>query len=399
MNNSFYSELPLHKISVNRVLAEESLFHKVPDNWHVIITDIKGSTIAVQSGLQQVVNLIATGSIIAALNIGKEKGISVPFFFGGDGATLLVPPSILDITMQALTEHSINASNNYNLDLRVGQVSVRAVYQNNQTIQIAKVCLGQSFAIPIVLGNGLKYAEKLIKANESNIPNPTNGEAILNLEGMECRWDQVKPPASSHEIVCLLVEVMDASRHSELFKKTLDIIDQIYGSEAERNPISISKLKLKATPERIIKEMRTKLGKFKWAYLIKYFLLTYFGFIYFRFNQAGKTYLQKLVELSDTLVIDGRINTVITGSAQNRHLLTKALEELESTGAIYFGIYACKESVISCYVRNRDDQHIHFVDGEQGGYTQAAKMLKRKIKEGVAKENGGSSIDKKNNKA
>ena len=131
MNNDFYSDLPLHRIPVNQVLADESLFYKVPSDWHVIITDIKGSTIAVQSGLQQLVNLIATGSIIAALNIGKEEGILIPFFFGGDGATLLVPSSILEITMQALREHSINASNNYNLDLRVGQVPVHAVYEND----------------------------------------------------------------------------------------------------------------------------------------------------------------------------------------------------------------------------------------------------------------------------
>ncbi|MFT5165733.1 MAG: hypothetical protein ACI8P3_000961, partial [Saprospiraceae bacterium] len=39
-----------------------------------------------------------------------------------------------------------------------------------------------------------------------------------------------------------------------------------------------------------------------------------------------------------------------------------------------------QESVMSCYVRNRDDQHIHFVDGSQGGYTQAAIMLKKKLR-------------------
>ena len=33
---------------------------------------------------------------------------------------------------------------------------------------------------------------------------------------------------------------------------------------------------------------------------------------------------------------------------------------------------------MSCYVRNLNEEHIHFVDGAEGGYTKAAGMLKRK---------------------
>ncbi|MGS0527189.1 DUF3095 family protein [Zobellia nedashkovskayae] len=34
---------------------------------------------------------------------------------------------------------------------------------------------------------------------------------------------------------------------------------------------------------------------------------------------------------------------------------------------------------MSCYVRNRNAKHIHFVDGGSSGYTRAAKVLKEKI--------------------
>jgi hypothetical protein len=33
---------------------------------------------------------------------------------------------------------------------------------------------------------------------------------------------------------------------------------------------------------------------------------------------------------------------------------------------------------MSCYVRDWDDGHIHFVDGSEGGYTKAAKLIKAK---------------------
>ncbi|WP_417786530.1 DUF3095 family protein [Tenacibaculum sp.] len=56
----------------------------------------KGSTAAVESGYSELVNLIASGSIIAALNIASKYEIDIPFFFGGDGATLLVPSVLLE---------------------------------------------------------------------------------------------------------------------------------------------------------------------------------------------------------------------------------------------------------------------------------------------------------------
>ncbi len=379
-NDQFYGALPLNQIPVTHLLAEEHLFHRIPEDWHIIVTDIKGSTKAVKSGMQQIVNLIASGSIIAALNIGRTANISVPFFFGGDGATLLVPNSILSFTMLALKEHSKNAKRNHKIDLRVGYLPVTEVYNNNHQLLLSKGCLGGSFAIPVVLGNGLKYAEDVIKSQQFEVPDVAPEESILNLEGMECRWDRIKPPDGAQEIVCLLVEVKEQERHAEIFKKVLDQIEMIYGSQDQRNPISIPKLKLKATPARIAKEMQVRLGKFQWSYLIKQFFITLFGFAYFRFYQTGKNYLNKLVELSDTLVLDGRINTVITGTASQRERLTKALEEIEKEGDIFFGLHVSEESVMSCYVRNREDQHIHFVDGSQGGYTQAAGMLKKKLK-------------------
>ena len=95
-NDLFYTRLPVNQISLSDLLMEEHLFFKVPANWHVLITDVKGSTAAVANGLHETVNLVATGSIVAVLNIAFKENLTVPFFFGGDGATFIVPPSIVD---------------------------------------------------------------------------------------------------------------------------------------------------------------------------------------------------------------------------------------------------------------------------------------------------------------
>ena len=77
--------------------------------------------------------------------------------------------------------------------------------------------------------------------------------------------------------------------------------------------------------------------------------------------------------------MDGKINTVITGTSAQRMELAKELERMEEEGKIVFGLSVCSESIMSCYVQDRKNKHIHFVDGSEGGYTRAAVMLKAKL--------------------
>ena len=57
------------------------------------------------------------------------------------------------------------------------------------------------------------------------------------------------------------------------------------------------------------------------------------GYFYFR-TKKGKKYLNELVDMSDTLVIDGKINTVISGTSQQRELLKAELNKLEEAGIV-----------------------------------------------------------------
>jgi len=55
----------------------------------------------------------------------------------------------------------------------------------------------------------------------------------------------------------------------------------------------------------------------------------------------------------------------------SRHVLGKK--------CINFWHHVSKESIITCYIENRNSKHIHFVDGADGGYTEAAKAFKAKL--------------------
>lgn len=135
----FYSDLPTHTVSISQVMGDETRFAAMPADWRVILTDVRKSTQALSEGKHQLVNLVATGNIIAALNIAHQGGISLPFFFGGDGATLLVPPSLAERIEQALLAHRANTRANFALDLRLGSMGLAEVYRQGVCLQIAKV--------------------------------------------------------------------------------------------------------------------------------------------------------------------------------------------------------------------------------------------------------------------
>ena len=377
----FYSNLEIHTQSLIELLGDSKSFSKVPEDWHVVLTDIKNSTIAVQNGQHELVNLIATGSIIAVLNIARKHNIEVPFFFGGDGATLIVPSEILKPVLGSLKKHSLNALRDFGLTLRVGSLPVSEIYSQNFHLKIAKLQLEKSFCIPIISGKGLIYAEDKIKSLDENWNDDTE-DYDLDLSGMECRWNRIKPPIQTKEVICLLVVIRNQKQDLKIYKKVIESLEKIYGSKQERNPISVQGLKLSASLMKIGVEMQVKFGKKDWQYFLIEYLKTFFAKLFkWRNSDGGKYYFNRLVELSDTLVLDGRISTVISGTTEQREQLIQALNDLENAGQIFYGLQVSNESIMSCYVRDRQDQHIHFVDGSEGGYTFAAKQLKRKLRE------------------
>jgi hypothetical protein len=385
-SDHFYSRLPANHIPLSELLTEAHLFYEVPDTWHVIITDIRGSTAAVQAGMHETVNLIATGSIVTVLNIAFKMNVTVPFFFGGDGATFLLPGSLVDEVVPALLLYKQNTLDNFSLELRIGIIPVKTIYERGHGLRISKLKLSGIFSIPIVLGNGLNDAEQLVKGADYLLSPIHETGHELDLSGMQCRWDKIAPPSLGQEVLTLLVAIPGNSPQAGAFSKVMRAIDEIYGSFERRQPISVPKLKAKTTFDRIEMEMRATSGRSTVFGFIKSWYKLLVSYIFLRTNR-GKSYLTRLVEMSDTLVIDGKINTVMSGDKDQRKQLLQILDEMEAAGEIIYGYFVSGESVMSCYVRDLEDGHIHFVDGAEGGYTKAAGVLKQKLK-----KNGSTDV-------
>ncbi len=376
----FYSKLKVHAGALEKVYADANHFSEIPDDWNIVVTDVENSTLAVHQGKQQEINLAATGSIVACLNISRDAGIEIPFFFGGDGATLLMPNEILKDCLQALTFHQERCYSTFDFYLRVGYRTVKQMKEQGGSLYITKYQRNNFHIMPLIQGDALQRAENEIKSTgPQDLKLSALKANLLNLNGMECKWDRIPPLDLKNEVLSLIIRACDVNHQHELYSIILKEISSIYGGDAVRNPVSMKRLRMASRLNQFKNEVGLKYATSRFRRLVSSIARSLMGRFYIKFTQKGRDYLKELIQLTETLLIDGSINTVITGSIEKRKRLFELLDHLERNNQIVYGYFSSKTSILSCYVTAIDDYHIHFLDGDQGGYTQASKVIKEKL--------------------
>lgn len=346
----------------------------------MLVADIKDSTFAIVNNKHNQVNLAATGCIVAILNnLKANKKNRVPYFFGGDGATFLIPNAYKEQLLGVLELQQEHVRRQWNLELVIGYMFLEDIYNEGSKIGLAKIQLNKFLQIPVVLGTGLKLAEELIKKTFSSSKTSNLVEVKPDLDGLECRWDKIAPPTSDRSIICLLVYCDNEINQRSIYLEVLKELTHVFGSLEERQPISTPKLSLDASFAKIKNEMLATQGRFSYRYVFKKIFGTYLGKLYFKYSKNGRNYLRLTKDLSETVMLDGLINTILTGTSDQIKLLTDYLDRMESKGNIVYGLHITNASIMSCYVEDMKSKHAHFVDGTEGGYTKAAEMLKSKI--------------------
>ncbi len=376
----FYRNLPPVTPDVADVL-QDAFFYAVPPGWFVVMADVKNSSAAIHAGLHREVNLVAAAALIAVLNIARKYKLEFPFFFGGDGGTALVPALMVTEVLAALQLHNENSRNNFDLEMHVGCMPLQEVYRHGHFLKVARLQVDDYFQKPMVVGDGLRYAEQQIK-DAAGDPSK-HAPAVLDLQGLECRWDTIKPPAEEQEVVCYLIESLHPGEQIEVYREVLLKIKEIYGDETRRHPLSPDRLRLLVSLASIKNETVVKYGSWKKTYFLSVFLKNWIGRLLFAYNwklQDIKAwdYLHQLIAHSDILTIDGRINTMMAGSMENRINFNHYLSGREKEGKLIYGHHINRQSMITCYIESRQLRHLHFVDGADGGYTEAARELKAK---------------------
>lgn len=385
-STDFFSELP--GFSSFSDFSEAEHYRPVPDDWHVAITDVAGSTAAIAEGRYREVNSISTASIVAMLDAASP--VRIPYVFGGDGATACVPPAALKKVEQALAETRRIADSRFGLDLRAGIVPVSELRIAGHEITVARYEPNANFRQAMFQGGGLTYAEKLIKeaATAPRYAVAMGPEHRAKLERFECRWQEC--PSPHEETASILVQVLakDPAERRQLFSRIYGEIANIYGDEADCHPLRVDLLQLARSRQELRSEIRLRTIGFsrlaRWRYALKLRFLIFAGRILMARGirtQHGDwgQYKAMLVANTDYRKCDETLRMILAGTREQRSRLEAFLEPLSQQGKLAFGTHASKGALLTCMIFDYEQDHVHFLDGADGGYAMAAVELKRQL--------------------
>jgi hypothetical protein len=377
MARDFYSTLPA--LAELRDMVAPDNYIDLPEDWIVVLTDVKGSTKAIEEGRYKEVNTIGVSCIIAVQNV-LEK-LEFPFIFGGDGATLAVPPEFRQGVEQALSHARCISREEFGLDLRIAIVPAREVRAAGGELKVAKVTLSSTQKLAVLRGAGWSLAEAWMKEREDQYSLPESVPAVGSMTGLECRWNPL--PARKDEVMALIIQ----SRLPGLegFKTYQALVEEIF--KPGHKPIGLSELRFPWPPRFLLQEARVKTpqGLARTWYFIKMLGWTLLISLMMTFRGKKKNleqpfeYLSELTENTDYLKFDESLRMIIDVTVAEREELLKILNKHYRDGEIFYGWHCDPAALLTCFVQG-PHQHIHFVDAAGGGYALAAKKLKAQKK-------------------
>jgi len=375
---AFYLDLPAFREF--REIIETRHFRQAPEDWFVVITDVKGSTKAIEAGRYKDVNTIGAASISVAQKFMKQD---FPFVFGGDGVTLLTPPDQIEGVCAALMRLASLSRIQFGLELRVGRIRIGDVAGRDCAIEVAKHELPGGKTLAVFRGGGLTEAERLIKGDPGKYSVNAEHHDYLELAGLSCRWNAI--PNQRGRIVSLLVQARREPA-APIYGAFLSELNRLFDGELEKaNPVDLTGMTYKPLKAILADERRYHSSRFSLGYLkrvIEIFVTVAIfkhGFPALFFNQ--RRYAESMRIHADHRKFDDMLRMVIDCSAPQREAIEAYLKAAHERGEAFYGLHDSETALMTCFVEGvNDGQHIHFIDGGDGGYAMAAKQLKAQIK-------------------
>jgi Protein of unknown function (DUF3095) len=385
--SDFYQSLPV--IQSFQQVTSVKLHADVPPDWWLVITDVIGSTKAIEQGAYKKVNTVGVACIAAVVNV--DLSIEIPFVFGGDGATFAIPDCMRERVEIALRGAQQLAHASFGLGLRVGLVKVADLAAAGFLVKIGKLKLSPHVTQAVFSGSGWEEVERRLKTLDAAgiiRVNQADGLAEASFEGFECRWQGV-PSFNDHKLALLVCATGKQAEINLLtYQRVFDKIQAIYGDVLQYHPLQAKALQLTFNPKLLAHEWRVRTSQFAFtkrlAYLAKMLFQNFAGKILFARNMDTETtqwskYRDEFVDNSDFRKFDGMLRMVMDGTELQASQLQQFLEIENQLGNLAFGMHKSREALVTCIVRSFTGNHMHFVDGSDGGYALAARGLKAQL--------------------
>lgn len=385
---AFYNELTPFNDFIH--LTNATHFQKVPGDWTLVLSDVKGSTKAISEGRYKQVNLIGAATITTYINVAQTSHI--PFVFGGDGATLLVPTSLSAKLLEELRRLKRLSEEEFGLELRIAAITVDAINQMGHEIFISKFELSRNNYLAQFKGGGLTFAEALMKSGDPKIQILErahdelyqSGEQIL--KGLTCRLTPLR--SLRGEMMTVLCKPLGAKDQQE---KVLHDLIQKFNLIFDKNlstasPSNESNTSWPLIPKNISTEARLNLSGpylIKWLQAALYSLISNLSLnLNFPLGDfKPEKYKKELLINSDSKKYDETLRMVLDCSPKEIETIISTLEKMNAEGTMAFGIHKSPEALMTCVCyAPSNNEHVHFIDGSNGGYAMAAIQLKKQLK-------------------
>jgi hypothetical protein len=374
---AFYAALPAFSRFVD--VTDGASYRPLPADWWIGITDVVGSTAAVAAGRYKAVNLAGASAISAAMN--ALGGASFPFVFGGDGATLAVWPEARDAVEDALARTVRWCRDELGLELRAALVPVREVLAAGQAVDVARFQAAPQASYAMFAGGGVAFATAALKDGRYAVA-PAAPGARPDLAGLSCRWTPM--PARHGAIVSILVQPRPGAPRDRVERLLRAVVGEIAALEGEGTPVPSEGPGFRWPPAGLELEARAgrKAGVPLSLERAKLALATFVAWILhvtgWRIGGFDPGhYRRTTARNADFRKFDDGLRLTIDCDDATRRRIEALLQEGAADGIADCGLHAQSAALMTCIVPSfmRDD-HLHFVDGADGGYTQAARAIK-----------------------
>lgn len=375
----FYENIPAFQ-NFDEILNGDH-YYNIPDDWHVIISDVKGSTIAVEEGRYKDVNTVGAATIVVVQN--ALPSFEFPYVFGGDGATIIIPSDKLEIVQRSLLGLKHLSENQFGLKLRTASISIREINESGYSIKVAKFKIFGKKTVALFNGGGLTIAEDKIKSNNTKYEFIGSPEGDSNLKGLSCRWQPI--PSKKGSVVSILVTATE-SDSDKTYQHVIEEFNEIFDGQLDTaNPVDSSIMSYKSISQCYQEEKRYHPSILSVAFLLRY-LEIIVAVLVFKFGLKPlffdpKAYSESMRVHSDYRKFDDTLRMVVDCTEDQYNKINQYLHSMHQQGKLYYGLHKSENALMTCFVDNiKDGNHIHFVDGDNGGYAIAAKQLKSQMK-------------------
>jgi hypothetical protein len=363
-------------------VADPARYIAAPDDWIVVLADIKGSTEAARAGRYKDVNLVGAACITAVLNVTRE--LDLPYAFGGDGATVLIPPGVRGVVADALRRTRRLAGTGFGLELRVGLVPVQELRRRGRGVLVAKYQLSPGNHLAMFAGGGLELADSLIKTDPAFTLEEQDDPAPPDLHGLSCRWEPYR--SLRGHMLTLLVSPLEADAlalQREILRELAAIMAATPGAAG---PIRPQNMRFVWPPRGLRAEAIARRGGVPYPlYWLGIWAQSWLQALAERFDLRigaydAPAYRAEVQRNSDHRKFTDTLRMVLDCTDAESAAIESYLADLHAHGRIAYGTHRADRAMMTCLVFSlQEGRHVHFIDGADGGYALAALQLKAQL--------------------